>query len=620
MKSLLELATALLRDVGEECGAPTRRDVLTLRARVEHEGDSFLTITLPAYCSDFERGLDEGRLSATAFRGLSHAKGRKYPAFLQGFFKHVFDRDGVLRDDASADCVSAVRQFLLFCKKVERPCSPERNARAVEAYVACEAAVPEDLSEVPEDLLVCVDRVVSIIWKMSDGLDPSQAELPCQHGPGVTTDRRTGNGKWRFDVWPERLYEVGFTPSLALYGKESALWGEPTMDPEDAPRLLCPEDEAPVKVVFVPKTLKTPRVIAVESTAMQFAQQGLYRWLRRVVESHPILNGSVEFRTQQKHRDLVLDASKTGHLATLDLSEASDRVSLALVRRVFARTEFLRWAEACRTRRALLPTGETLELRKFASMGSALTFPVEALAFFVIAVSARLVKHGVYVSETSIAEMAKEISVFGDDIICPVDDAPTVCAGLEAFGLKVNVRKSFWKGQFRESCGMDAFRGVPVTPVYLRKDVPAHRGDVSGILSTVASANFLYLIGKRRTADLLRKEIERLLGRLPEVPFQSPAIGWYDPSKVKPLKRWNCRLQREEYLHWFATTKVENDPLEGNRALAKCFRVVGREEPLVDVEGVRFAPEWAQSTEYLHDWRVLVPGDADHLSDRKSVV
>jgi hypothetical protein len=59
-----------------------------------------------------------------------------------------------------------------------------------------------------------------------------------------------------------------------------------------------------------------------------------------------------------------------------------------------------------------------------------------------------------------------------------VDWYRCVTDALSSVGLVVNHDKSFVHGHFRESCGMDAFRGVQVTPIRFRKPLPTVRPNV----------------------------------------------------------------------------------------------------------------------------------------------
>lgn len=137
MKSLTKLWSALALDCAEQCDTSCSRDIITMRERVKHEGESFLTITLPTYASDFEKGLEEGRIGPNLF--LSFKKRSGLPVFLQGFLDQVFDRStGIIREEPSHAAIRAIRQLTLVFKKIERPTTEARNRAAEASYIKCE--------------------------------------------------------------------------------------------------------------------------------------------------------------------------------------------------------------------------------------------------------------------------------------------------------------------------------------------------------------------------------------------------------------------------------------------------------------------------------------------------
>nr|QDH88639.1 MAG: RNA-dependent RNA polymerase [Leviviridae sp.] len=611
MKSLVELLENLILDCMRKSGAPLSRDVVTLRDRVKHEGDSFITITLPAFCADFEKSLALGRVAPGSWLSFGKLKAG-IPAFLQGLLCRVFDMEGNLLTDPSTDCIRLVRQICLFGKKILRQCSDERLQDAVERYCQCEDDVREHFGG--DTLLGVYEAVAEVILSSFPTLhaDNFVGELLPKHGPGATQERIMGNQKWRFRRWHSRLENVGF--EYLKFGRAQAtramsLDGRPLYEDsegnfsdigEPMPEVIDPENEPPVRVVFVPKTLKTPRVIAVEPVCMQYAQQALAKLLVGLVETGPLTAGHVNFTDQTINQGLAEEASRGGTFATLDMSDASDRVSKTHVYALLDTVPQLRnWVFACRSESAILPSGEKIRLEKFASMGSALCFPMESLVFFTSIIASRLSRAGIPPTWHSVKKYGRDVYVYGDDLIVPADEAPAICDDLEALGFKVNRRKSFWTGKFRESCGADCYNGERVTPVYLRSDVPTDRTDVSGILSTVSTANQLYSAGYWKTASALRKAVERLVGRLPQVSDEdvksldeavkqrhrlaevdTPAIGWNAYSEASPPLRWNFDLQRRERRHLVVVPSRAADPIDGDAALAKCFRLIGSEDPI----------------------------------------
>lgn len=572
MKSLVGLLSCILVEAGIRSGVRTSRDVQTLRRRVKHEGDSFMTITLPEFAKSFERALCEGRVAPGMFKSfrLEHSG---IPSFLKGFLCHVFDSDGCLRDNASVDCISAVRQICLFAKKMLVPCDEAREQAAIEAYVSCDESVVDALQGQIGRYFQIVANIIgeSLEETLSEATKFSETT---GHGSGATQERASQNGKWRFSRWHRRLASAGFPYWPFGRGSVSELTAE---DMRCWPETLEPEMEPPVRVVFVPKTQKAPRVIAVEPVVMQFAQQVLATALRDSLEKSPYTRGHVNFRDQGVNQRMAFIGSIEGHLATIDMKEASDRVSVAHVQAAFSSNqEFLKLLLAARSMRAELPNGEVYTLRKFASMGSATCFPVEAYIFYIGILASRILTWGQFPTPHFVRLAARDVAVYGDDLIVPADEAPSICVHLESLGFKVNSHKSFWTGKFRESCGKDWFAGQEVTPVYLRRPLPSDRKDVSGLLSTVATANQLFERGYQKSADYLRKVVESTWGPLPQVAETSPAIGWHMYSEHVPPRRWNPLLQRTEIRVLVPVTPSHADPLDGDAALAKCFRHVGR--------------------------------------------
>jgi hypothetical protein len=343
-------------------------------------------------------------------------------------------------------------------------------------------------------------------------------------------------------------------------------------------QVLEPGAEPPVRVVTVPKTLKTPRIIAIEPLCMQYTQQSLLQPMVKSIESDPMSAGHVNFTDQSINQRLAQEGSKSGKYATIDLSEASDRVSLNLASLMFESCPEV-WDAilSCRSSRAELPDGRVLDLQKFASMGSALCFPVESMVFYTIAILAGLQSASLPVTSRNVRKVLRDIYVYGDDIIIPVDQVETTIALLESFNLKVNSHKSFWIGKFRESCGVDAYDGVNVTPVYVRRLPPRSRRCIPEILSFVSLANQLYRAGWWGTAARVREEAERILGQLPHVQETSPCLGWVSFLGSYSYQRWNRELHRPEVWGPVPYSSKYSDPLDGYAALMKYFLKNGEE-------------------------------------------
>lgn len=585
MKSPMQLLREVLRDRGTWCGVSTTRDWETVTGRFEHEGLSFLTITLPTYGKELERALDVGELLPSMFplwRKSKRGHGR-FPAFLQEFVERVFDREtGRLLDEPDIDSIQALRQITLMFAKMELPASPKRTRRAMDQFIECEKEVRRANEDRLDEDLTAFIRIGRLLFGdvfMALDREIERHELVPRHGPGSTAERTLGNQKFRHSQWTRRLDSI---LPLGEYCLPNWRYWEHLQGFD----LLEPGDEPPVRVISVPKTLKTPRIIAMEPVHMQYAQQAIARSLVRLLESDGFrFKGLVGILDQTPNQRLAQEGSSQRSLATLDLSEASDRVSNRLVQHLLRPYTHLHDAvDACRTRQADVPGHGVQRLAKFASMGSALTFPIEAMVFSAIVFVGIERELSRKLGEKDIQALLPQVRVYGDDIIVPADMAPAVSKALEAFGLKVNLDKSFWTGRFRESCGRDYYDGVDVSIVRLRTGIPTSPRDAREVISYISFRNQLYKAGYWGVCRYLDKEIRGLIHHFPLVADTSPGLGrfsflGYDTEGM------NTELQRPFVKAYVvrAIPRRDNIPLDGVEALLKWFLKQG-EEPFADVK------------------------------------
>jgi len=566
----------LLNELGNWCCTSTSQDLKTVLARVEHEGLSFLTITLPSFCDDFQKSLSEGKVSHNQFKSFAFSGG--LPQLFGGFLDLVFDRGtGRILDTPSIDAVHAIRQLTLVFGKVAIPCSDARVAKALNGYVECEKSVKHFDSLRTPLMYEEFKRVSRLLWsdiftEIDSNVYYLENILP-KHGPGATADKLVGNSKYNQMEWTDRLEDV-FPAARFLISNWNHL---PDLD---GLNWLEPGAERPVRVITVPKTLKTPRIIAIEPTCMQYAQQALMEQFVEKIEGDNLLSSFVGFSDQGPNQDLAQKGSLNGKLATLDLSEASDRVSNQLVRSMFANHPHLLGAvDASRSRKADVPGRGVKRLAKFASMGSALCFPVEAMVFLTLLFLGIQDELKRPLTRKDIESFRGQVRVYGDDIIIPVEYVRSAVRRLETFGFKVNANKSFWTGSFRESCGKDYYAGHDVSVVRVRQLLPSQRNNVKEIISTVSLRNQLYLAGRWRTVKWLDKLIEEL------IPF--PAVAATSPVQGKlsflgyQTERMSSTLHAPLVKGCVVSGLAPKSPLDGYGALLKFFLKRGI-EPFAD--------------------------------------
>lgn len=618
MKSLMMLWRVAADELGGQCNVSTTRDFNTVTSRVEHEGLPFLAITLPTFGKDFQKSLAEGRVARNLFQGFSWQAG--LPRFLGGFLELVFDRGtGVLLDNPSIGAIHAVRQLTMLFGKVEVPTSAKRDAKALRGFIECESEIKDSdrnrtLVETLEFQQVSNLLWGEVLWRIENDLreeyagesrslerDPHWPILIPRHGSGSTADRLRGNAKFDLVEWTQRLEDV------FPYG-EYVLPNWRSYDRLDRVDLREPGAERPVRVITVPKTLKTPRIIAIEPTCMQYMQQGLFLMLVDRIRGDRTMGKVVGFDDQWRNHRLVRRGSLDGSLASLDLSEASDRVSNQLVRAMLAHyPRFLAAVDATRSRRADV-RGEVIRLAKFASMGSALTFPIEAMVFATCVFIGIQRCEGRRLRPKDIQSLRSQVRVYGDDIIVPTDYAQSVITTLEAYGFKVNRDKSFVTGRFRESCGKEYYNGEDVSLVRCRAVVvdrngqyglPTSRKSVLETESTVALRNRFYLSGMWQTAAWLDRWIAGLLGpHYPTLevtrkePWEVPAprsnvLGRWSILPVRKIYSIQDRLEIDPDWHvpmvraYQIQHQIPKSPVSGVGALVKVLRP-GRQEPFED--------------------------------------
>jgi hypothetical protein len=208
-------------------------------------------------------------------------------------------------------------------------------------------------------------------------------------------------------------------------------------------------------------------------------------------------------------------------------------------------------------------------------MGSALTFPVEAMYFYTIIVLALLREEKRSCTWFDVWETSRRVFVYGDDCIFPAEYAEAVTRCLQEYNCKVNLSKTFYSGPFRESCGRDACFGEDVTPVYVRQPPPFNRKQVSSVVSWVATAHQFYLKGYWRAAELMYSTVERVIGELPVLPRDSPGLGrisFLNPPPASMAGGWNANWHYPEVRAWVVEKVDSSDQIDGFAALSKSLK------------------------------------------------
>nr|QDH87290.1 MAG: RNA-dependent RNA polymerase [Leviviridae sp.] len=580
MKNLTSLWSCTAKELAVRCCTSPLLDIKTVEQRVKHEGISFLAITLADYGKVIQKWLDHGLVApwdATSFR--KHRL-TGFPLFLGGFLERVFDpTSGVLLDEPDIEAIYALRQLTLMFSKIALPqdspqsestrvVSPRRERRAMSEFVSCEQDVRRADSLLDPDYMSGFKRVSSLLFselfaKMDR--DVHFARLVGKHGPGVVADDISSNAKWNQRTWTTRLQRL-FPAEEFLIPNVSY-----TGDLKNEINILEPEAEIPVRVISVPKTLKTPRLIAIEPAAMQYAQQAVLDSYRRALKEDGFLSRVIGDEDQDPNRIMARSGSHNGDLATLDLSEASDRVSNQHVRAMLADYPELLWAvDACRSRKADVPGHGVIRLAKFASMGSALCFPMESMVFLTIIFLGIERELNTLLSRKQCELYSGRVRVFGDDLVVPRDDVLSIVDELGAFGHKVNISKSFWIGRFRESCGREYYDGHDVSIVKVREVLPTQWQDASSVISAVSLRNQFYWSGLWKSADWMDTYLRSVIKHFPNVAPTSPLLG-RESALGYQFQRLHPNHHSPLTKGYYEVAKSPLDHLDGPGALLKCL-------------------------------------------------
>jgi hypothetical protein len=450
--------------------------------------------------------------------------------------------------------------------------------------------------------------------------------LGLKHGPGAVADLTKKEFKYDFPYWPAKLeatfpfkhfgctgiaearVETKHSDSKLYTSLQSSAWeqeedvsslddpslslfdnvGEISLDcrPQHTSHFresvgVRPHLSEPFsRLIAVPKTAKGPRLIAAEPTAHQWCQQLTARFL--VERANGLFRGNlVTINDQEPSKRFASYASLTGKMATVDLSSASDRLSCWLVERAFrSNPSILRALHSHRTRgladRISYPP-VFFKLKKFATQGTAVTFPVQSYIFLIIALTAS----GFEADQPSdflvgtggkLDKYVNQVRVFGDDIIIPKHGYDDIVLLLHTLGLKVNTSKSFASGNFRESCGGHYFKGYDVTP--LKTKSLSCTGPTSR-QSLIDYSNNLFTKGLWNAAKTVELMIPSWIYRnmgVTRVDSGGFGLTSFVGSRVDHLRwRWNAKLQRKEVRTYTSNSRVRRKEYKSDNAVLQYF-------------------------------------------------
>jgi len=203
----------------------------------------------------------------------------------------------------------------------------------------------------------------------------------------------------------------------------------------------------------VPKNISSVRSIDIQPTLNLFFQKGVGKCIRKCLQRHGI------DLDDQSRNQILASSALSAALATIDLANASDSVSLELVRALLPE-DWFEYLNDIRTH-SISIDGSSHVLEKFSAMGNGFTFELESLIFYSLCLAVQ--------EETGM--LASTVAVYGDDIIVSQTIADRLIAVLNEVGFEVNVEKTYTSGRFYESCGKHYFDNRDVTPIFQKEVV-----------------------------------------------------------------------------------------------------------------------------------------------------
>ena len=570
------------------------RDIITLEKRYKHEGYGFLSVALSTLGSALQQGLATGRFCCPD--GFSKSKWGTLPLLFGGLFSEVFEpKTGLLKAEVCPSKLKSLYQVLFCFKKIQL--SSESNdklhTKAVEGFFANDLLAHSVVF--PSDLEARLRLIARYVMPKLRSYDFDT--VLCKHGPGAVKEGFKGNQKWSATV--DAIVTDSFNTEaigydgFAMYFNESLSDSEKSIPVVPKPRRAFDyrASSNSARLVTVPKNSTSNRTITVEPLLNQFVQQGLNSALRDSINECSILKQCLALTDQSENQKLALAGSLNNEWSTIDLKSASDLLSTKLVELVFGSfPDFYQRMVACRT-----PTVSNgfsdVTLGKFAGMGNALTFPVQSICFALICIAATMDNLSLRINKKNIERVARNVRVYGDDIIVRREHSSSVVNWILSFGLIVNEKKSFLDGNFKESCGVDAFMGTDIAPIYV-KDRPDNTcTEPNSIAGLVSLSNQFWMGGYYATSDLIRTEVEERLGySLPLVSKSCSGLGWFTRLEASHATRWCDKLHT-----WLVKAPVlksilRPDRLDGYAALLKFFSVplIGRSKKHLEQSSVRF--------------------------------
>jgi len=352
--------------------------------------------------------------------------------------------------------LGALIQILVFCYKIEQQPNDKQIAAAKAAYISNEEDLGIWEAGFKPTSTILFDLARNIISTVT--YRANWQEIVPSHGPGAVFPPR--------DHYDRSYFLTNYTsitdyyPIDKYFAPIASSWQYWLMYPSRFMNRVSSDIVA--RLTFVPKDSRGPRTICVHPSEAIWIQQGLRNELENRIKWSRY-GKFINFTDQTINQALARQGSCDRLNATIDLRDASDRLHKDLVRYLFGDYAYSRLS-CCRATHVQLDSASCIALKKWAPMGNCLMFPVESLVFYAVVVAGITMKHG------RLAANHADVYVYGDDIVIPSKYYSAAVYALSICGFIPNEKKCYYRGFYRESCGVEAYKGQDVTPLRLRSD------------------------------------------------------------------------------------------------------------------------------------------------------
>lgn len=485
---------SLFADARRLTGCGLFSDESYVHSRILKEGDRFVFTVLPLLGKAVEKSLIRMEPLVVPAGFALYGKTR-LSRFLFPLMQKCFSEGG--EPVAEPDYVSllVIRQLTLFFSKVTTASScdatePVKNFLNRVQHCGIRGFNRE---------LLNARRFCHLVLENCKELEDWDKSPKGHHGPGAVAGGECGVEKWQLTHYPQHHRQLfDFNQNCQYDGPEGC-------------------DNALSKILAVPKDYRGPRIICAEPKEFQFGQQGLKEVLYELLQRHYLTRNSINFECVKGN----MAACSDKELVTIDLKDASDNLSIELARFLLPRKVF-QLLTRYRTP-GLTHDGKNYSYRAFATMGSALCFPIQTLVFLSIVKGVQWA----YNRERALDQWdRRRVLVYGDDIICSATLASRVVETLELAGLTVNTDKTTVpQSPIRESCGEWMVNGA--SQIIVKPKVISGTG-LSQLLSIAETSQLLHEKG-----------------------WFATAVGMADLYRARygnPRIRYNKKLQRLESL------------------------------------------------------------------------